>query len=83
MNSGEPDADGVAVWETRDGAYMISDGGGWFPGVYDSEAAARAALAIGETPTFMVMQKRVNYHHQEDRLITQADLDALPTDRQG
>lgn len=66
--------DGIRVYDAPVEGVMISSPGGWFPGIYDTEETARAALAAGETSAFLAMQRRVNHRNQEDRPITLADL---------
>ena len=33
----------IKVHETDDGSFVVADGGGWVPGVFDSDGAARLA----------------------------------------
>lgn len=40
---------GRQIWRGEDGTYQASDGGGWLPGIYADEAAARIALDLART----------------------------------
>lgn len=40
---------GAQVWPGRDGTFQASDRGGWLPGIYADEAAARRAVQVAAT----------------------------------
>lgn len=71
-------------WSADDGptGWQAADGGGWIPGIFDTEETALAAAAVAWGPLmqeYAAMQARVNHLDQENRAITMADLNGLET----
>ncbi len=63
---------GRRLWATTN-TYVISDGGGWLPGIYATEDAARAAFDV-DVARLQAISDRVCTVHGEDRAITGDDL---------
>ncbi|MFE9099880.1 hypothetical protein [Actinomadura geliboluensis] len=66
------------AYETDTGRYVIADDGGWVPGSYDSEEAARLAVSLSDEQ-LVVLRDAINV--RAGRGITVADLSAV-LDRQ-
>lgn len=65
----------TAVTDGRGTRYVVSQGGSWIPGVYESrETAVRATKEL--TPEqVQTLSARVCSVHREDRVITAADIE--------
>jgi hypothetical protein len=64
----------VRVYPLDDGTFVIADGGGWLPGLYASEEAARAAAAQGYGKCHALSS--ISRVDGEDRPITSDDVDS-------
>lgn len=56
------------------GGFVAADGGGWWPGIFDTEATARHALTL-DIVKVQAVSDEVNHCKRGDRPITMNDLE--------
>lgn len=61
---------GSYIYKLDDGLYVIADGSGWLPGVYDSEETARMAFDVSR-------EQLICLQEQENKLSGYITLSAL------
>lgn len=69
------------VYQCDDGTYVISDDGGWLPGAYETETAARLALECDPAALSMAWEakRRPDGTIADDDIFTEGAIRALMT----